>query len=99
MKGVVMIDDQGESGALLSRAAAGEQLAVNDLFARYRDRLRAMVRPRLNRRLQGRIDPSDIIQEAYIEICKGLPDFLRAPTMPFFLWLRYITGHKLIAVH
>src|SRR5215468_5369383 len=84
---------------LLQRAAAGDQQAVNELFALYRDRLRAMVRLRLNRRLQGRIDPSDVLQEAFLEISKGFADYVRQPTMPFFLWLRHITGQKLIAAH
>ncbi len=84
---------------LLHRAAAGDAQAVNELFARYRDRLRAMVRLRLNRRLQGRVDPSDVLQEAFLEISKHFAEYVRAPTMPFFLWLRYITGQKLIAIH
>src|SRR5205807_3620061 len=78
---------------------AGDPRAVNELFSLYRDRLRAMVRLRLNRRLQGRVDPSDVLQEAYLEVCQGLADYLRAPTLPFFLWLRHITGQKLITVH
>ena len=84
---------------LVRRAGAGDSQALNMLFACYRDRLRWMVRLRLNRRLQGRVDPSDVIQEAYLEISKKLPEYLRDPQMPFFLWLRYITGQKLIALH
>jgi RNA polymerase sigma-70 factor (ECF subfamily) len=88
-----------EPSELLRRAGAGDAAALNALLALYRDRLRGMVRLRLNRRLQARVDPSDVLQEAYLEICKGLPDYLRAPPMPFFLWLRHITGQKLIAIH
>jgi RNA polymerase sigma-70 factor (ECF subfamily) len=58
-----------------------------------------MVRLRLNRHLQGRVDPSDVLQEAFLEVCKGFAAYARAPTLPFFLWLRHITGQKLIAVH
>src|SRR5436305_3422399 len=94
-----MAGDRSEVADLLRRAAAGDEQAVSELFARYRDRLRAMVRLRLNRCLQGRVDPSDILQEAYLEISKGLADYLRAPTLPFFLWLRHITGQKLIMAH
>jgi RNA polymerase sigma-70 factor (ECF subfamily) len=94
-----MATDPSESSELLRRAGAGDQQAVNELFSRYRNRLRAMVRLRLNRRLQGRVDPSDVLQEAFLEISKGFADYLRQPTMPFFLWLRYITGQKLIATH
>jgi RNA polymerase sigma-70 factor (ECF subfamily) len=88
-----------ETSELLRRAAAGDAQATGELLALYRDRLRGMVRLRLNRRLQGRVDPSDVLQEAYLEICKGLADYLRAPPLPFFLWLRHVTGQKLIAVH
>ena len=94
-----MNTQEGHSDELLRRAAAGDQQAVNELFTLYRDRLRAMVRLRLNRRLQGRVDPSDVLQEAYLEVCKGLADYLRSPALPFFLWLRHIAGQKLIAAH
>ena len=91
--------EESDSGEMLQRAAAGDDQAVNELFARYRGRLRAMVRLRLNRRLQGRVDPSDVLQEAYLEVCKGFAEYARAPTLPFFLWLRHITGQKLITAH
>jgi RNA polymerase sigma-70 factor, ECF subfamily len=94
-----MNEDAGHSAELLQRAATGDEEAVNELFARHRERLRAMVRLRLNRRLQGRVDPSDVLQDAYLEVCKHFPEYVRAPTLPFFLWLRHITGQKLIMVH
>src|SRR5947209_16411281 len=94
-----MSSEQSLTTDLLRQAAAGDQQAVADLFTRYRDRLRAMVRLRLNRRLQGRVDPSDVLQDAFLEVSRTLPAYLRAPTLPFFLWLRHITGQKLIAVH
>jgi RNA polymerase sigma-70 factor (ECF subfamily) len=94
-----MISGTNEPSELLRRAGAGDARALNELLALYRDRLRWMVRLRLNRRLQGRVDPSDVLQEAYLEICKDLPAYLQSPTMPFFLWLRHITGQKLIAMH
>src|SRR6266849_1263608 len=94
-----MSSETSQSGELLQRAAAGDAQAVNELFARYRDRLRAMVRLRLNRRLEVRVDQSDVLQEAFLEISKGFADYVRQPTIPFFLWLRHITGQKLIAAH
>src|SRR6184192_4260538 len=98
-RGPVMTSEETRSAELLQRAAAGDTEAVNELFTLYRDRLRAMVRLRLNRRLQGRVDPSDVLQEAYLEVCKGFAEYARAPALPFFLWLRHVTGQKLIAVH
>src|SRR6516164_7928521 len=93
-----MTAETADPSELLRRAGAGDSQALSELFTRYRDRLRWMVRLRLNRRLQGRVDPSDVIQEAYLEISKNLPEYLRDPKMPFFLWLRYITGQKLLAL-
>jgi len=93
------MDDAEELSALLELAAAGDETAVDDLFARYRKRLKRMVRLRLSRHLQGRIDDSDILQEAYLEAGKGLREYLRDRPLPFFLWLRHIAGQKLIDAH
>ena len=65
-----------ELAQLLARAANGDETAVNELFSRYRKRLKQMVRLRLNRLLQGRVDDSDILQETYLEAAKRLPDYL-----------------------
>jgi RNA polymerase sigma-70 factor (ECF subfamily) len=88
-----------EEAELLRRVAAGDRAAVDQLFARHRDRLRWMIRLRLNRRLQGRVDPSDVLQEACLEGCRRLDEYLRAPRLPFFLWLRRLTALKLLALH
>jgi RNA polymerase sigma-70 factor (ECF subfamily) len=84
---------------LLTQAAAGGETALTQLFTRYRKRLKQMVRLRLNRRLQGRIDDSDILQEAYLEAAKRLPEYLAKKPLPFYLWLRHLTGEKLADAH
>ena len=94
-----MTSDDSDTPDLLRRAAAGDAQALGGLFDRHRDRLRRMVQVRLDRRLQGRIDPSDVLQEAYLEFARSLADYLRNPAVPFFLWLRYLTGMKLHALH
>jgi RNA polymerase sigma-70 factor (ECF subfamily) len=58
-----------------------------------------MVALRMDQRLQGRIDASDVIQEAYLEAWTRLPEYLRNPTMPFFLWLRLLTAQRLVTLH
>jgi RNA polymerase sigma-70 factor (ECF subfamily) len=88
-----------ESKNLSRGAECGDERALSDLFARHRDRLRRMVKLRMDRRLQGRIDPSDVLQEAYIEVSQRAVDYLANPTMPAFLWVRLITGQKLMALH
>src|SRR3954469_5078208 len=84
---------------LVRRAAQGEEQALAELFASYRDRLRRMVRLRLDRRLQGRVDPSDVLQEAYLDLARKLPGYASKPPMPFFLWLRLVVGERLLRVH
>jgi RNA polymerase sigma-70 factor (ECF subfamily) len=40
-----------------------------------------------------------VIQETYLEAAARLADYLREPTMPFFLWLRFLAGQKLVTLH
>ena len=74
-----MTSDADQADDLLGRARAGDAQALAALFDRYRDRLRHMVRLRLDRRLAGRIDPSDVLQEAYLEAGKRLAEYLARP--------------------
>jgi RNA polymerase sigma-70 factor, ECF subfamily len=98
--GTVMTDDLSQTDeSLLRRAADGEREALAELFHRYRRRLRQMVRLRLDHRLQGRVDPSDVLQDAYLDLDARLPEYARNPTMPPFLWLRLVTGQRLQQVH
>jgi hypothetical protein len=92
LMGFKMSENRDDSGNLLRRIAAGDAGAVAELFAAYRDRLRLMVRLRLDRRLQGRLDPSDVLQEAYLDIAHRAPAYAANPTMSPYLWLRYLTG-------
>jgi RNA polymerase sigma-70 factor (ECF subfamily) len=91
--------DSSETDRMLQRALEGDRQALGTLLARHRDRLRRMVALRMDRRLQGRIDPSDVIQEAYLEASARLAEYLREPAMPFFLWLRFLAGQKLVTLH
>ncbi len=94
-----MTNDSAAPDDLVRRASAGDQEALAQVFALYRERLRQMVRLRLDRRLQGRLDPSDVLQDAYLDMARRLPDYARQPNMPFYLWLRFLTGQRLIDLH
>ena len=83
----------------IQRAVGGDERAASDLFSRYRDRLTKMIQLRLDRRLYGRVDASDIVQEATIEAARRLPEYADARPMGFFLWLRQLAGQKLIDTH
>jgi RNA polymerase sigma-70 factor (ECF subfamily) len=94
-----MDNNSADTGRLLKLARAGNQAALNELFERHRARLRRMVDLRLDRRLQARIDASDVIQDAYVDAVGRLDEYLRDPRYPWFLWLRLIVGERLLKLH
>ncbi len=81
---------------LIHAANVGDVSALQQLFERYQDRLKRMVRFRLDPRIRGRVDPSDVLQEAYIEISQKLQDHVREPKMSFYLWLRLLNVRKFL---
>jgi RNA polymerase sigma-70 factor (ECF subfamily) len=97
--GIMMDNNSADTARLLEQARTGDRTALNEVFARHRERLRRMVELRLDRRLQARIDASDVIQEAYVEAVTRLEDYLREPSYPLFLWLRLIVGERLLKLH
>src|SRR5437868_334734 len=94
-----MAPNPGSDEQLVACAAAGDSAAMGELFVRYRQRLRAMLQVRLDRRLQGRVDPSDVLQETFAEASQRLAEYARQPSMPFFLWLRFLTVQQLLQHH
>jgi RNA polymerase sigma-70 factor (ECF subfamily) len=55
--------DSGTIEQLLQKAAGGDGASWGLLVAQHHERLRRMVAARLDPRLQGRIDPSDVLQD------------------------------------
>ena len=94
-----MMDQTDDIQDLLDRLRQGDQRALAELFSRHRERLGRMVDFRLDDRLRGRVAASDVLQEAYIDALKRLPHYQADPSMPFFLWLRWVTVQRLIEVH
>src|SRR5262249_27435060 len=84
---------------LLRRARAGDEQALAALFTYYRERLRRLIHLRLDRRLSGRVDASDVLQETYLEVHKRFPEYARGESLPFYLSLRLVPGQKLTDLH
>src|SRR5438094_900543 len=84
---------------LLDAARNGDEPALAVLIERHRDRLERMVRLRMDRRLQGRVDPADVVQDAYLAARGRFPQYSADPRLPFFLWLRLEVGQKLVDAH
>src|SRR5262245_10100773 len=80
--------DSAETCDLLEKAGKGDRLALDQLLARHRPKLRSFVAVRLGPDLQARVDASDIVQEAQVEIARRLEDFMRRRPVPFHVWVR-----------
>lgn len=83
----------------LHQATQDDHQSLGRLLEEHRDRLRRMVKIRLDQRLRGRIDPSDVVQEAFLEATQRFDAYTAQPDMPFFLWLRFLTGQRLLILH
>jgi RNA polymerase sigma-70 factor, ECF subfamily len=94
-----MSTDKRTDDQLLDAARDGEEEALAVLVDRHRDRLERMVRLRMDRRLQGRVDSADIVQDAYLTARSKFAKYLAESQLPFFLWLRLEVGQKLVDAH
>src|SRR5437660_1251576 len=94
-----MSADTRSNEELHEAAGNGDETALAVLVERHRDRLERMVRLRMDRRLQGRVDPADVVQDAYLAFRAKFPQYSTDPRLPFFLWLRLEVGQKLVDAH
>jgi RNA polymerase sigma-70 factor, ECF subfamily len=92
-------EDGHEAGMLLKRAAGGDVDAWSDLLACHQERLASVASFRLDPRLRGRVDASDVMQEAMIAATERREEFFRQTTQPLFLWLRWMVGNTLLELH
>ncbi len=97
--GRLMTDNTRQIDEWIRSAKQGDARALAELFGHFRPRLKRMVRLRLDPRLQGRLDPSDVLQEAFLAVSKRFTDFTEQESMPLFVWLRLITAQKLTDIH
>jgi RNA polymerase sigma-70 factor (ECF subfamily) len=91
--------DTSEEEDRLRRAVSGDQQAWAALVEVNRPRLRRMVALRMHPLVRGRVDPSDVLQEAFTEAAARLASYVERPGLPFFLWLRWLTGMRLKRIH
>lgn len=94
-----MWPDQRDTQQLLTAAQAGDADARGRLWSRHRGALHRLVAMRLDRGIQGRVDVSDVVQDALLEADRRLADYIRQAPMPFHLWLRQIARDRMIDAH
>ena len=83
----------------IERLRGGDRGALATLFDQYRDRLRRMVELRIDPRLRVRLDASDVLQEAFLDVARDLDAYLADPKLPPLLWLRLHVGRRLTTLH
>jgi RNA polymerase sigma-70 factor (ECF subfamily) len=94
-----MWPDADKTRKLLDEARAGGDGAVDRLLGEFREPLRRVIGLRLDPVLARRVDASDVVQDVLIEANRRLTEYLRAPAMPFHLWLRHLAQDQIIDTH
>jgi RNA polymerase sigma-70 factor (ECF subfamily) len=89
----------GEAVDPLEQLRGGGRHALAALFDRYGDRLRRMVELRIDARVRARLDASDVLQEAFLDVAGDLDDYLADPKLPPLLWMRLHVGRRLTTLH
>jgi RNA polymerase sigma-70 factor (ECF subfamily) len=75
---------------LLRRARAGDEDACGRLLEAYRGYLTLLARVELGRDLQGKVDPSDVVQEAFLEAHRDFRQFHGQTEADLRAWLRRV---------
>lgn len=92
-------NDSDHDRRLIERARAGDSTAAGEALVRHRDRLRRMIDARLDRRVRGRVDASDVLQDGFADAIAKFPTYFAEPKIPLFLWLRLVVGERLAKIH
>ena len=88
-----------DADELVKRLKDQDHTALAELFEINRDRLSRMVSIRMDRRLKGRIDATDVLQEAYMILSQKIGNFADYPDMSPYVWMRLTVNDRLIALH
>lgn len=84
--------ENGEFSRLLVLARGGDGPALGDLLERYRNYLSLLARVQLGRRIQGKLDVADLVQETFLGVHRGIRGFRGTTEAQFLAWLRQILG-------
>ncbi len=82
-------------GLLLERARQGDNPALGRLLESYRAYVVVLARVQIGRRLQGKVDASDMAQEALLGACRDFPQFRGTTEKELLAWLRAILASLL----
>lgn len=98
----VNADGSREFGQLLALARAGNREALGELLQWYCNYLTILASTQLDKRLQRRLSPSDLVQDTLLAAQRDFPDFRGQCERELLGWLRQIlinSLHRAIEVH
>ena len=87
--------DRSDPAHLLSLARKGDTQAMGGLFDLYRQYLKLLAHMEISDRLQAKIDPSDIVQETFLEAHRDFAKFRGTTERELMAWLRQILAGNL----
>jgi RNA polymerase sigma-70 factor, ECF subfamily len=91
-----MADNREPPEVLLARARAGDAETLGRLLDSYRNYLRLMASTQIGPALRGRLDPSDLVQEALLEAHRDFGHFGGGSEPELLAWLRRILARNLL---
>ena len=92
-------DSSVRTEELERRLKSGDLEALAELFTRERERLWRVIHFRLAEPLRGRLEPEDVLQEAFLAASQRLKYYVESPATSPFIWLRMIVNQTLVDLH
>src|SRR5688572_20730855 len=83
-------NEEPERESLLSRARTGDSAALGSLLEQYRPYLTLLARLEVSRRLQGKADPPDVVQDVFLDAARQFDQFRGSSEPELTAWLRRI---------
>jgi RNA polymerase sigma-70 factor (ECF subfamily) len=83
---------------LIDRARNGKTDVLASLLQNYRSYLALLARLQISRQLQGRVSPSDVVQDTFLWAKRAFPEFRGSTEGELTAWLRKILASQLAIV-
>src|SRR5216684_6717149 len=83
---------------LLTRARQGNAESLGALLELYRNYLYLLARTQIDLHLQARANPSDVVQETFLQACSHFSRFRGTSEKELIAWLRRILVHSLARI-
>jgi len=86
---------ENDSDELLTQAKINPEVGLGPLLEKHRSYLTLLARVQIGRRLQGKADSADLVQETFLEAHRHFPLFQGRSAAEFVYWLRQILAARL----